>query len=126
MTKQITLEEALELVSFKHVPGWGWQVCAVDGSIYGDVSGNIWGNVGGFVGGNVKGDIGSDIGGNVYGTVYGGIQGDVEGGIRGYVGGTINGRKWESVETPSEKVQRWIDGASEEELLKLINQLEDN
>ena len=26
----------------------------------------------------------------------------------------------------SEKVQRWIDGASEEELLKLINQLEDN
>ncbi len=46
--------------------------------------------------------------------------------VRGNVWGTINGRKWMYVETPKEKLQRLIGGASEEELLKLINQLEDN
>ena len=82
MTKQITLEEALRLVSFEHRGGLGWGVHEVHASVLNDV--------------------------------------------RGYVWGTINGRKWMYVETPKEKLQRLIGGASEEELLKLINQLEDN
>ena len=40
--------------------------------------------------------------------------------------GKINHRRWKFIETPKEKLQRLIGGASEEELLKLINQLEDN
>ena len=102
MSDQITLEEALELVSFNHVRGRGWQICSVDSIVYGDVKGDVDGDIRGVVGGDVWGD----------------VDGDVE--------GTINGREWTFVETPKEKLQRLLDGASEEELLKLINQMENN
>ena len=63
---------------------------------------------------------------DVFGTLYGHVHGDVWGDVKGNVRGTINGRRWESVETPKEKLQRLLDGASEEELLKLINHIENN
>ena len=78
MTKQITLEEALDLVSFHYITGLGWQVRTV----FGNVAGDVW--------------------------------------------GTINGRSWKAVETPKDKLLRLLGGASEEELLKLINQMENN
>ena len=86
MTKQITLEEALDLVSFERNKGGFWQVRSVHSYIHG----------------------------NIYGDIYGSVY------------GTINGRRWKSVETPKDKLQRLLDEVSEEELLKLINQLEDN
>jgi len=110
MTKQITLEEALKLVSFCHSSDIGWQVLTVRGD----------------VNGSVCGDVKIDVNGAVNGDVNDGVGGDVNGGVGGYVRGTIKGREWTFIKTPSEKVQRWIDGASEEELLKLSNQLEDN
>ena len=51
MTKQITLVEALELVSFEQDEQGYWRVFAVDGNIYG----NVWGNVFGGVFGTIKG-----------------------------------------------------------------------
>ena len=43
------------------------------------------------------------------------------------VWGTINGRKWEFVETPREKLKRLIEeGADKAQLLEAFNQLEDN
>ena len=130
MLAQITLEEALKLVSFKHVRGLGWLVCAVDG--------NVHGNVNGFVDGYVKGDVNGDVDGDVKGTVYGTVRGNVNGNIAGDVNGfiqgdvegdvegTINGREWTFVETPKEKLQRLLDGSSEEELIDAFNQMEDN
>ena len=94
MPEQITLEEALELVSFYHSDDRGWRVRDVYGSVGGDVCGDVRGHVGCNVVGNVR--------------------------------GTINGRKWQFVETPKEKLQRLLDEVSEAELLKLINQLENN
>ena len=58
-------------------------------------------------------------------TVYGDVLGSVHGNILYDVGGTIDGRGWEFIETPKDRLQRLIDGASEAELLKLINQMED-
>lgn len=78
MTDQITLEEALKIVSFHYVTGLGWQVHTV----FGNVAGDVW--------------------------------------------GTINGSHWWFVETPKDKLLRLLGGYSEEELLKLINQLENN
>ena len=50
------------------------------------------------------------------------VYGDV-----GNVWGTINGRKWQFVETPKEKLKRLIDeDATKAQLLEAINQLEDN
>ena len=51
MTKQITLEEALTLVSFEHVTGCGWKVGAVYGNVHGNVFGNVFGNVSGTING---------------------------------------------------------------------------
>ena len=102
MSDQITLEEALELVSFHHVTGCGWRVLEVCNNVWGDVGGNVWGNVGG----------------DVVGTVWGDVCGDVH--------GTINGREWKSVETPKEKFQRLLQGTHNQELIDAFNQLEDN
>ena len=110
MTDQITLEEALELVTFYHTDVRGWQVRAVNGNVDGTVLGNIDGNVGGNIWGDVRGN------------VFGYIRGDV-GGI---VKGKINGRSWESVETPEEKFQRLIAESGNQELINTFNQLEDN
>tara|TARA_R110000851_G_scaffold143067_3_gene281894 strand:- start:317 stop:628 length:312 start_codon:yes stop_codon:yes gene_type:complete len=102
MTKQITLEEALKLVSFYHGYAGEWEVL----SVHGDVKGNVYGKVGG--------DVDCGIGGDVHGNV----EGDVE--------GTINGREWEFVETPKEKLQRLIEESGNQELIDTFNQLEDN
>ena len=54
------------------------------------------------------------------------VRSHINGDVDGHVYGTINGRRWQSVETPKEKLRRLLDEVSEKELLKLINQLEDN
>ena len=59
MTEQITLEEALELVTFIKDSAGKWHV----------------GNVRGHVRGDVYGDVGGNIGGNVSGMVWGTISG---------------------------------------------------
>ena len=52
-------------------------------------------------------------------TVWGDVKGDVY--------GTIDGRPWEFLETPREKLKRLIDeGALKYQLLEAIYQLEDN
>ena len=134
MLAQITLEEALKLVSFKHVRGLGWLVCAVDGNVHGNVNGFVYGNVKGYVkgnvDGNVNGDVGGDVGGNVDGNVKGNVDGNVHGDVCGYVDGivkgTINDRDWESVETPKDKLQRFIEESGNQELIDAFNQMEDN
>ena len=99
---QITIKEALNLVEFEFIEGV-WRVkhvtCTVWGDVYGNVKGNVLCNVLGNVGGYVGGD----------------------------VGGTINGREWEFVETPKEKLKRLIEeGADKEQLLEAFNQLEES
>jgi len=60
---------------------------------------------------------------NVEGNVYGNVEGSVEGNVRT----TINGRKWQFVETPKEKLKRLIDeGADKAQLLDAFNQLEES
>ena len=90
MTKQITLEEALELVSFKHSVLWGWQIRDVNSYVTGDVCGDVEGNVNGDVDGNVKGHVFGDVEGDVFRNV----DGTVHGYVNGTVKGKINGRKW--------------------------------
>ena len=47
--------------------------------------------------------------------------------VDGEVFGAINGREWQYVETPREKLQRLIEkGAGKEQLIEAFNQLEDN
>ena len=98
MTKQITLEEALKLVSFEHRKGRGWQVRSVFGNIYGAIYGTIYGDTYGA------------IGGDVYGTIF----------------GTINGRRWKFIETPKDELQRLIRESGNQELIDTFNQLENN
>ena len=114
MTDQITLEEALKLVSFYHVTGCGWKVRAIAGDVLGPVNGNIYGSVNGYVWG--------DVWGNVDGNVWGNVGGDV----KGDVFGTIKGRRWEFIETPEEKVQRLITESGNQELIDAFNQMENN
>jgi len=104
MTDQITLEEALKLVEFEFVAG-AWRVMHVKTSVYGSVWCDVIGDVDGSVG-SVIGSVGS---------------------VYGNVGGTINGREWQFVETPKDKLKRLIDeGADKDQLLKAFNQLEDS
>ena len=79
MTSEITLQEALELVEYVHRDG-AWRVLHICGNVYGNVRG--------------------DVRGNVYG--------HVRGYVRGNVYGTIQGRRWEFIETPFEKLKRLI------------------
>ena len=106
MTKQITLEEALKLVTFHDTGDREWVVLSVNGDVNGNISGNVDGN----------------IGGTIFGTVYG----DVAHNVAGTVLGTINGRKWKFVETPKEKLQRLIEESGNQELIDTFNQLEDS
>ena len=106
MTKQITLEEALNLVSFYYITGKGWGVFAVGGDIHGNIHGNIKGTVFGNVGRNI----------------YGAVGGDVEGTVKG----KIEGRKWAFIETPKDKLQRRITESGSPELIDAFNQLENN
>ena len=57
MTKQITLEEALKLVSFAKDEDGKWQVEDVCSDIHGYVLGDVYGNVYGSIWGSVDGDI---------------------------------------------------------------------
>ena len=122
MTDQITLEEALALVSFYHKGAQGWQVRAVFGSVGGYVDGDVNGNVYGDVKGTVKGNVDVDV----KGTVKGNVDGSVFGYVFGNVLGTINGRSWEFVESPEEKVQRLIEESGNQELIDAFNQVENN
>ncbi len=106
MTEEITLEEALELVSFYHEPDLGWGVRSVDGDIKGNVHGNI------------KGAVFGSIGSTIYGAVGGDVEGDVS--------GTINGLMWKHVETPRAKLQRLITASGSQELIDAFNQMESN
>jgi hypothetical protein len=67
MTKQITLEEALKLVSFDYLAKW--RVLEVNGNVDGDVLGNVNGDVNGDVDGDVNGDVDGYVNGNVNGDV---------------------------------------------------------
>ena len=49
MTKQITLEEVLKLVSFKYDDARGWQILDVKCDVTGDVCADVWGEVSGEV-----------------------------------------------------------------------------
>ena len=122
MTKQITLEEALKLVSFYQVAGGDWQVLEVNGNVNGDVDGNVDGDVNGYVDGNVYGN----VNGYVDGDVNGYVDGNVYGNVNGNVYGTINGREWKFVETPKDKLQRLIEDSGNQELIDTFNQMENN
>ena len=110
MPKQITLEEALKLVSFKHSVLWGWQIRDVNSSVTGDVNADVWGDVDGHVYCNVTGAIGGNVGKYVGGKVF----------------GTIKGRQWQFVESPEKKLQRLIAESGNQELIDTFNQMEDN
>jgi hypothetical protein len=109
MTEQITLEQALELVDFDQGNDGTWHVTVVKGFCS-----------------FVKGDCGT-VEGNC-GTVKG-YCGTVEGNcgiVDGCVLDTINGRQWQYVETPRERVMRLVkEGAAIDELLKALEQLND-
>ena len=116
--KEITLEEALKLVSFDNVGCQGWRVHDVKGDVKGYVNGTIYGNVYGKVGGDVDGGIGGNVEGGIGGNVYGDVDGDVH--------GKIDGRKWKFVETPKDKLQRLITESGNQELIDTFNQMENN
>jgi len=49
-SNQITLDEALEIVSFEQDDAGTWYVYDVHGDVHGDVEGNVWGSIWGDVG----------------------------------------------------------------------------
>ena len=57
---EITMEEALRLVSFVKGES-GWMVRDVKGDVFGDVMGSVKGGVGGDVGGDVWGDVEGEV-----------------------------------------------------------------
>ncbi len=122
MTEQITLEEALKLVSFYDTGAREWVVLSVNG----DVNGFVKGYINGDVNGDINGDVNGNIRGDVVGTVYGDVNGDVLDNVVGTVRGKINGREWKSVETPKDKLQRLITESGNQKLIDTFNQLEDN
>ena len=77
MTDKITLEEALELVTFTQNDRGEWEVEDVIGNVNGDVWGNVEGSVCGYVG--------CSVGRNVICTVEGDIKSD----------------EWQRVKTPN-------------------------
>ena len=98
MLVQITAKEALKLVSFYHTDDCGWQIL------------NVRSNVNGYVAGDITGNVGGDITGDVFGDVS----------------GKINGRQWEFIETPKDKLQRLIAKSGNQELIDTFNQMENN
>ena len=115
MTEEITLEEALKLVTFKKDKDGEWQIRNVLGYVHGYVLNGVCGSVGGSVGGYV--------GGNVLGNVHGYVLGSVIGTVKG----DIYSDEWQRVETPKQKLKRLIEeGANKEKLLEAVHQLEGN
>jgi len=119
MTNQITRDELLDLIFVEKGIDGGWYISGVKTDVYGKVQGDVYGDIGGGVFGNIEYSVIGDVGGNVTGDVRGNVFGDVD--------GTINGREWNFVETPKEKLQRLVkEGATKEALLAAIDQLEGN
>ena len=118
MTKQITLEEVLRLVSFKYDDRHGWQILDIKRDVTGDVCANVHGGIYGDVEGDIEGVIGGHVDGSIVGNVVGNVYGNVK--------GKINGRKWKSIETPKEKFQRLLQGTGNQELIEAFNQMENN
>jgi outer membrane lipoprotein SlyB len=114
MTEKITLEQALELVSFIKRSGHDWKVLSVYGDVYGDVHGDVHGGVHGGVFGDVRGQIWGSVGA---------VLGDVHGGV---LHGDIRGRRWESVETPQERLERLIQESGDQELIEAFKQQQEN
>ena len=105
MPPEITLEEALKLVTFYQGINGTWRIKDVKSDVIGNVEGSVCGDIRYSVGGTVHGDVSS---------------------VKGHVWGTINGRNW-FFETPRARLQRLtIEGADKAELLEALNQLEDN
>ena len=98
MTAKITLEEALELVTFYRGFDGTWRIK----------------------------DVKNTVDGIVEGSVFGDIKGSVCGNICGNLGGRINGRNWQFFETRKDKFQRLLEEKGDQELLEAFNQLEDN
>jgi hypothetical protein len=99
MILQITLEKALELVTFAKKLDGSWCVSRVKGSVYGDVDGSVHGSVGG----------------------------SIRGSVHGHVLGTIDGKQWEFTETPKERLKRLIEeDANKDQLMEAFNQLEES
>jgi hypothetical protein len=130
MTDQITLEEALRLVTFIKDSAGKWCVDNVHDNVLGSVQGSVQGNVGGNVGGAVRGDVRGYIEGSVLddvcGDVWGNVGRNVGRNVGGSVLGTISGKKWAFVETPREKLSRLINESGNAELIETFNQLEDS
>jgi len=106
MPEQITLEEALKLVTFYQGIDGTWRIKDVKSDVIGNVEGNVCG------------DIHCSVGGTVHGSVWGGVKRNVW--------GRINDRKWQFVETPKEKFQRLLEEKGDQKLIDAFNQLEDN
>ena len=98
MTNRITLKELLNLVSVEQNSYGDWRILDVHGTVYGNVDGNVNGIVGG------------DVLDNIDGKVY----------------GRINGKEWQFIETPKDKLKRLIEEKGDEELIEAFNQLENN
>jgi hypothetical protein len=119
MTNQITRDELLYLIRVEKGIDGGWYISGVLTDVYGKVQGDVYADIGGDVYGNIEGSVTGHVRDNVHGHVRGNVFGDVD--------GTINGREWNFVETPREKLKRLIDeGADKEQLIEAINQLEDS
>ena len=120
MDEQITLEEALELVTFYQGVDGTWRIKNVKSDVIGNVHGNV---------DTVKGSVLVGVGGSVKGTVEGNVTvvgGNVWTHVGGTVYGTINDCKWQFIETPKEKLQRLIKETGNQELLEAFNRVEDN
>lgn len=117
-----TIKEMLELVSFTQNEHGKWQIH----SVHGDVAAEVLGSVRGNVCGDIHKDVYGSIGGFVCGSVHGDVDKDVNGSVHGKVFGKINGRNWQSIESPMEKLGRLIKESGDEEMLEAFNQLEDN
>ena len=109
--KRITLKEALELVEFEQDVDGTWHVQGVNGDIHGTVQGSV---------GAIKGAC----------CIVDGDCDVVEGNchrVGGKVLTTINGKKWQYIETPRERLERLIkEGATKGQLLEAVNQMEEN
>ena len=129
MTKQITLEELLELVTVKQDRNGSWHIVDVKGDVKNNVGGNVFAHVGGNVGdvdGNVYGNVNGHVYGYVGGDVCGNVKGNVEGDVCSTVCGTINGKEWQFVETSKDKFKRLLKETGNQELIEAFNQQEDN
>ena len=108
MTKQITLEELLKLVTVQRTADGKWRIDDVKSTVSGTIYGNVYGNVRGIILGDVY-----DVGGTIKGRKWGYADVDVDVDV--------------DIETPKETLQRLIEeGAGTKRLLEAFYRLEDN